>query len=67
MKRMKKMKKSTYVVTIPEVLTNLSGAQNVRGALELAARIIFKDWAHPGLVEKIQVTKPREKNGEQNE
>ncbi|KKM80224.1 hypothetical protein LCGC14_1342070 [marine sediment metagenome] len=60
------MKKITYIITIPEVLTKLAGAQNIRGALELAAQIIFKDWAHPNLVEKIQVTKPRERNGEGN-
>ena len=60
------MKKITYIVTIPDVLTKLAGTQNIRGALELAAQVIFKDWAHPSLVEKIQVTKPREKNGESN-
>ena len=65
-RKAKKMKRTTYIVTIPEILTSLSGAQNVRGALELAAKIIFADWANPKLVDKIQVTKPREKNGEEN-
>lgn len=61
------MKKDIYAITIPSVLTELFGKGNVRTVIEEEVRATFKDWAHPELVAKIQVTKPRtKKNGEEN-
>lgn len=61
------MKKEFYVVTIPDVLATLVGKGNVRDRLEEAVKAIFSNWAHPDLVDKIRVTKPRIKRKEEAE
>lgn len=55
------MSKELYSVTIPTVLAELAGTQNIREQIEDATRTLFRGWAHPDLVEKIKVTKPRGK------
>jgi len=55
------MSKELYSVTIPTVLANLAGKQNIREQIEDATKALFIEWAHPSLVNKIQVTKPRTK------
>ena len=58
------MSKELYSVTIPTVLANLAGKQNIREQIEDATRTLFIKWAHPNLVDKIQVTKPRTKGND---
>jgi hypothetical protein len=58
------MSKELYSVTIPTVLANLAGRQNIREQIEDATRGLFDEWAHPSLVKKIQVTKPRTKSND---
>lgn len=60
------MEKDLYIVTIPATLTKLFGKQNVREEIERVTKWIFQAWAHPDLVEKIQVTKPRVKKTEES-
>ena len=55
------MSKELYSITIPTVLADLAGKQNIREQIEEATKALFNEWAHPSLVEKIQVTKPRTK------
>ncbi len=61
------MSKELYSVTIPTVLANLAGKQNIREQIEDATRGLFVEWAHPSLVEKVQVTKPRTKAASKRE
>lgn len=56
------MSKELYSVTIPTVLADLTGKQTLRKQIEDATRKLFNEWAHPSLVEKIQVTKSRTKS-----
>ena len=58
------MSKELYSITIPTVLANLAGKQNIREQIEDATRALFIKWAHPSLVDKIQVTKPRSKGND---
>lgn len=55
------MSKELYSIKIPTVLANLAGKQNIREQIEDATKALFNEWAHPDLVKKIQVTKPRTK------
>lgn len=55
------MKKDLYQVTIPAVLTDLVGRGNMRDKIKEAVQDVFADWAKDELINKIQVTKPREK------
>ena len=51
--------KDLYTIEIPNILTRLVGPQNIREQIENATKALFLEWAHPTLVEKIQVRKPR--------
>ncbi len=60
------MPKDLYTVQIPAILTALVGKQNIREEIEERTKAFFENWAHPNLVDKIKVTKPRfkEDNGD---
>jgi len=59
------MSKDLYTVEIPTILTSMVGKQNIREQIESGVKDLFEVWAHPKLVDKIKVTKPRSKdNGE---
>ncbi|KKM75116.1 hypothetical protein LCGC14_1393420 [marine sediment metagenome] len=55
------MKKELYTVEVPAILVDLIGPQNLRENIEKTIKSVFSNWAIPSLVEKIKVTKPREK------
>lgn len=51
--------KDVYKVSIPSQISTLVGRQNVRKEIEEAVKTLFEEWAHPDLVRKIRVVKPR--------
>ncbi len=55
------MSKDLYTVQIPNILTSMIGKQNIREQIESGVKTLFEKWAHPELVDKIKVTKPRVK------
>ncbi len=61
------MNKTLYTVKIPTILAELVGTQNIREGIEEATREIFSEWAHPDILKRIQVTKPRLKGKEREE
>ncbi|KKL89494.1 hypothetical protein LCGC14_1914120 [marine sediment metagenome] len=55
------MAKELYTITVPAILADLVGRQNLRENIEKATKEIFSDWASPELIKRIKVTKPRNK------